>query len=184
MIHDFIEEDFRFSTRHQIDSYSDLDKVWKPHVPGLQLSQLQDLLATHMGRPDSCGRVFVQGPGGTVLCLLKHIKQYPAFRFARAFIDPKYCSETLLQTIGLLTNVSVTVSAEIDEAVFVRDRIDCWCITSGDRLQWCKQLECHPAALEDIDLLLFDPLSSLQDSHLAGKYYMNRQVWVCRLRRS
>lgn len=178
MIEDCIEEDFRFATKEQVRSYSPNERIWKPHMSGFQLSHLLDAIATYMQKSDSSGRVFVQGPGGTVLWVVKHLQQYSKFQFARAFVDPTYSDDKFLRTIGLFSNVSVTLSNVVTEAENNRDRLDCWVISSLPRLLWWEHLTCTDLLFAGSSLIVFDPRRDLKCLGQGGKYLMNTQVWV------
>ena len=160
----FLEEDFRFVTKPQVQSYSSEDLKRFPHIDGFNLTQLLDQIDGQVLSSQKEGRLFqalIEAPGGTALCLANHLKTYENLEielYLTLAADAALVSQ--LEKIRIVKSVTMGVIS----SGFPKDR---YVILTNRAVN----------ASNPLGLICYDPEKQLASSD-DGKYFMNSNVWV------
>jgi len=167
-----LEEDFRFATKPQVQSYSSEELQRFPHIDGFNLTQLLDQIDGQVLSSQREGRSFqalIEAPGGTALCLAKHLKTYENLEIEIYLTD--YYDSALLVQLREVPNVKTVTTSYLGQVpagryVIIADKVP----------------RSSPIALDLGDargFICYDPDRKLNDP-AGGKYFMNSNVWVRR----
>lgn len=172
----YLEEDFRFATKPQVQSYSAEDLKRFPHIDGFNLTQLLDQIDGQVLSSKAEGRRFqalIEAPGGTALCLAHHLKTYE---------NLKLCPEL---EIYLTDNFDDVLISQLRQLPIVKEVTTDY-LSKVPRGRYViiadKVPRSSPVALDLNDprcLICYDPDRQLVDP-AGGRYFMNSNVWVRR----
>lgn len=170
---EYLEEDFRFATKEQVNAYPPEDLYYKPHLHGFNLAQLLDQIDGYVIKHCTANhpvRLFVQAPGGTALCIANHLASYALPISLTLHLTSSY-NEILLKHLSAMTGVTVLedLPSQPDALSFFS-----YCVVLADvDYDWPAGLFQKHSGF----LLVFDPERQLS-SETNGRYFMNSAIWV------
>lgn len=168
-----IEEDFRFATQPQIDSYQPHEFLKKPHLNGYSLIQLLDQVDERVLRHDgNVVRLFVVAPAGTALCFAKHFESGPKQVQISFLLEAPYYNLTSLFDLKLYPHV-LEMHAWSEESIGA----DCVVVaTVSNPREVYESLATTWCGLK-VPSVVFDPDRQLADVE-NGRYFLNSSIWT------
>lgn len=171
-INQHLEEDFRFATKPQVQSYSSEDLKRFPHIDGFNLTQLLDQIDGQVlsSQKESRGfQALIEATGGTALCLAQHLSSHENLEIEIYLTD--YYDSALLVQLRKVPNVKTVSTSYLGQVpdgryVIIADKVP----------------RSSPLALDlgnARGFICYDPDRKLDDP-AGGKYFMNSNVWVRR----
>lgn len=167
-----LEEDFRFATKSQVQSYSAEDLKRFPHLSGFDFTQLIDQIIGQILSSHEEGRRFqalVEAPGGTALLLAQHLSTYENLEI-EIYLTGYYDSALLVQ-LRKVPNVKTVSTSYLGQVPDDR------CVIIADKVP-----RSSPVALDlgnARGFICYDPDRNLVDP-VGGSYFMGSNVWVRR----
>lgn len=175
-----IEEDFRFTTRAEVQHYFPADLIWKPHLCGFEFSQLLDQIDGRVISSHESGHKFqglVWAPGGTALWLAKHLNENEIENELLVIAEARYADHLLLNELKALENVIAVTTTDSEVLNHLDDySIDCSILCCSAELLSNYQLIRHYPQLKHNSVIAYD--SDRQLSQKGGRYFMNSGTWV------
>jgi len=174
---DYLEEDFRFATKSQVAAYSADELQRKPHIHGYDLAQLLDQLDGRVFSSRVVGKrlsALIQAPGGTALCIAKHMIQpggsirsyfYPDLTFHLT----SHFDNTLISQLQGMTGVS-EVLYDLGRGEYP-SKFSYGCVVLSDLGAGTVDYTSWP------DVIAYDPGRSCKDK-AGGGYFMNSSIWT------
>lgn len=174
-----MEEDFRLTTKVEVDNYSQADLTRKPNLPGLEFSCLLDQVNGQLLKHDDLDRplqLLVRATGGTSLWLARHLSFTEISTELIVSVESDSSDSVLLNELNELSNV---VDAFEESGNYFRTKYvnltDCSVVACRkDLFDWLGPVE-HEYRLNRKPTIVYDPKKELA---AFGRYYMNLHVWV------
>lgn len=180
MGYSYIEEDFRYATAPQVDSYTAEDRCFKPHMPGFALAQLLDQMnGQRLTREPQPCTFYIRTTGGTALWLARHWQTLPTPPELLLSIEASSYTRVLSRQLADIPAVRrAEVTDQLPNAADGRN-ITATVLAESDNLEaWYRQVESHPV-LRFRPLLVYDRHRRLRMVK-SGEYFMNSSIWVTR----
>lgn len=163
----YIEEDFRYATELQVDSYSEAEQEEKPHMAGYELIQLLDQMNGHWLKTPANRCVFyMQTLPGTAYWLVKHWEQEDHKPQFILILERAVKGNWVWQYLAQQPNVTLQTPT-LEEL----DTVTCQVVT--------VQTEIQSRLVYNKPSIIYDPRRMLSKEP-GGEYFMNSTIWVTR----
>lgn len=182
MLIEYLEEDFRFATKSQVAAYLVDELRFKPHMSGYDLSQMLDQIDGRVLASGEAGKSLlaaIQAPGGTALCLAKHLMPEGCsngFPPELILYVTEFFDDSLIAELRVMPHVREVLCGR-DPRPFPTSLYDCpgCCVVLADEhSEWPRDLTVDkPCSVID-----YDPEKKLSLNE--GEYFMNSNIWVNR----
>ena len=176
----YIEEDFRFATKVEVENYSSADLIRKPHLCGFEFSQLLDQIDGQVIACNNAGRRFtgfIRAPGGTASWLAKHLSTNEFDTELIMSIELGSFDELSMKELHGISNVIAALPSCSDNLITeYAATIDCSILAClSGVLDWVGLIE-RDRWLRQKPAIVYDP-NRLRIGHKQGHYFMSSSIW-------